>query len=484
MFCRAKILTNPPNRHYTQTRSRRRNCGAGRKSLMEELQQTIVLHTDCGSVRGTKEEACCRFLGVPFAKAERFCYAERVDHWDGVMDATVPGPACPQNRAWHEHLEHPTRLFYKKEFREGIAFSYDENCLNLNIYTPHDAKGCPVILFFYGGGFDSGMNTEGAFDGSGLARRGIVTVFANYRVGVLGYLTHREIQKQFGRDGNFGLDDQLTVIRWVKAHIADFGGDPNNITLMGQSAGAISIQYLCLNPNHAGLFQRAVMLSGAGLFPKFALPRAAESTHAYWEQFMELAGCKTLDELKALDLDSLFDTVEQIKAVRKDNTFCTMPVVDGVLLPAPVEELIKTPLPIDYLVSYTNTDMYAPIMAYIGNRFAQQTEGYVSFFDIDAPGDDNRAFHSSELRYVFETLDRSWRPYTERDHAVASAMADYLAAFAKAGNPNAEGLPVWAPAKRALKTPVLRLTRERIGMGHAAYGKLLRNFLTKGEPKA
>ena len=451
---------------------------------MEELHQTIVLQTGCGKVRGIRDAVCRRFLGVPFAKSERFRYAERTDRWTGELDATAPGPACPQNRAWHEHLEHPTRLFYKKEFREGILFSYDEDCLNLNIYTPLEAAGCPVIVFFYGGGFDSGMNTEGAFDGSGLARRGIVTVFANYRVGVLGYLTHRDLQEQFGRDGNFGLDDQLTAIRWVKAHIADFGGDPNSITLMGQSAGAISIQYLCLNPDHAGLFQRAVMLSGAGLFPKFALPRRAEGTHAYWEQFMELADCKSLDELKELDLDSLFDTVERIRAIRKDNTYCTMPVVDGVLLPRPVDELIRTPLPIDYLIGYTNADMYAPIMAYIGNRFAQQTGAYVSFFDIDAPGDDNRAFHSSDLRYVFETLGRSWRPYTERDHAVAAAMADYLAAFARTGNPNVPGLSEWKPAEHAFRTPVLRITRERIGMGHAAYGKLLCNFLTKGEPKA
>ena len=249
----------------------------------------VLLETSCGKLAGIDNGRCREFRGVRFARAGRFEYAEPVDGWDGVFDATAFGPACPQNRAVHEHLEHPTRRFYKREYREGQDFTYSEDCLNLNIYTPYDARNAPVIVYFYGGGFDSGINWESPFDGSALAGHGVVTVFANYRVGVLGYLTHADVYAAYGREGNFGLDDQLTAVRWVKAHIADFGGDPDNITLMGQSAGAMSVQYLCLNPAHKGLFRRAVMLSGAGRFPGIALPRPAARTREYWEQFIRLS---------------------------------------------------------------------------------------------------------------------------------------------------------------------------------------------------
>ena len=446
---------------------------------MESFIKEITWSTPLGEIRGLDNGTCLEFRGVPFGRAGRFEYAEPVTGWDGVLDATAFGPGCPQNRAVHEHLEDPVRLFYKKEYREGSEFTYSEDCLNLNVYAPYEAEGAPVILFFYGGGFDSGLNAENPFDGSGWARRGAVAVMANYRVGPLGYLTHEEIQKKYGRDGNFGLDDQLTALRWVRAHIAAFGGDPDNVTLMGQSAGAISVQYLCLNPAHRGLFRRAVMMSGGGLFPRFALPRPAESTRDYWLQFMELAGCRSFEELKAAPLADIFEAVERIKALRKDTIYHTMPVVDGALLPGPVDRLIESPLPLDYLIGYTNNDMYAPVMAYIGNKFGRKNGAYLYWFDLDAPGDDNRAFHSSDLRYMFGTLDRSWRPYKQRDYEASGQMMDYLVNFARTGDPNGPGLPPWRKGK-----PALRIGPKGTKMGHVSYYKLLKNMLTKGDPKA
>ena len=446
---------------------------------MESFIKEITWSTPLGEIRGLDNGTCLELRGVPFGRAGRFEYAEPVTGWDGVLDATAFGPGCPQNRAVHEHLEDPVRLFYKKEYREGSEFTYSEDCLNLNVYAPYEAEGAPVILFFYGGGFDSGLNAENPFDGSGWARRGAVAVMANYRVGPLGYLTHEEIQKKYGRDGNFGLDDQLTALRWVRAHIAAFGGDPDNVTLMGQSAGAISVQYLCLNPAHRGLFRRAVMMSGGGLFPRFALPRPAESTRDYWLQFMELAGCRTFEELKAAPLADIFEAVERIRALRKDTIYPTMPVIDGHLLPGPVGRLIETPLPLDYLIGYTNNDMYAPVMAFIGNKFGRKNGAYLYWFDLDAPGDDNRAFHSSDLRYMFGTLDRSWRPYKQRDYEASGQMMDYLVNFARTGDPNGPGLPLWRKGK-----PALRIGPKGTGMGHVSYYKLLKNMLTKGDPKA
>ena len=341
-----------------------------------------------------------------------------------------------------------------------------------------------MILFFHGGGFDSGLNWESPFDGTALAERGIVTIFANYRVGVLGYLTHAEIKAQNGREGNFGLDDQLCAIRWVREHARDFGGDGDDLTLMGQSAGAISIQYLCLNADNRGLFRRVIMMSGAGLFPKFSLPRPAEQTRAYWEQFIEEAGCHGLDELRRASLDTLFDTVEKMKALRSDGIYHTMPVVDGMLIKDRVDKLIEHPLEVDTLIGYTNNDLYAPVMAWIGNRYGRRRHAWFYFFDLDAPGDGNLAFHSSDLRYVFGTLDKSWRPYGERDRQASEELLNSLANFARTGCPNGDGAPVWPEADSGLRTRVLHIAPDGSKPGHAPYARLLWNMLTKGEPKA
>ena len=442
------------------------------------------LETACGALRGVDTGRCAAFLGVPFARAERFCYAEPVERWEGELDATRFGPGCPQNRAVYEHMEHPTRRFYKKEYRQTLEADYSEDCLNLNIYVPYGAKNAPVVLFFYGGGFDSGLNAEDTFDGAALAELGILTVFANYRVGPLGYLTHAEVKQQFGREGNFGLDDQMTALRWVRAHIADFGGDAGNLTLMGQSAGAISVQYLCINPANRGLFRRAVMLSGAGKFPSFALPRPAEQTRGYWEEYIRVAGCESLDQLRRAPLQVLYDTTEKMKELRSDTTYCTMPVVDGVLIPRPVDKLMREPLALDYMIGYSNADMYAPIMAWIGNRFGRQTGAYIYFFDRNAPGDDNRAFHSADLRYALGTIAKSWRPYTLRDRVIEKELTAYIASFARCGDPNGEGLPRWERAGHGLRTRVLRIGEKKTAMGRAAYGKMARNFLWRKEPEA
>ena len=171
--------------------------------------------------------------------------------------------------------------------------------------------------------------------------------------------------------------------------------------------------------------------------------------------------------------------MEKIKALRKDTVYHTMPVIDGNLLPGPVDQLIRTPLSVNYLIGFTNNDMYAPVMAFIGQKFGRQNGAYLYCFDLDAPGDDNRAFHSSDLRYMFGTLDRSWRPYGKRDREASGQMMDYLVNFARTGDPNGPGLPPWKKGK-----PALRIGPRGTRMGPVPYGKLLKNMLTKGDPKA
>ena len=438
----------------------------------------ILLETLCGKVRGIENEHYRCFLGVPYARAGRFEYAKEVDHWDDELDATAFGPACPQYRQFFPHLDVPERHFYYREFREGQEFEYDEaKCLNLNIYTPKEKGTYPVLVYVHGGGFNSMCNSESYLDGAAYAKRGVILVTINYRVGVFGYLTNEAIKNEFGHEGNFGLDDILVAAQWVKKNIASFGGDPENITLMGQSAGAISIQYLCLNKRSEGLFNRAIMMSGAGAFPKFALPRPAEKTREYWEAVIAASGAKGFEEFKQLSVKDILAAVEKIKTERKDNQFNTMPVVDGCLLEDDVDKLIKNPLKIDYMIGYTNNDMYTAIVARMAHKYAKANNGYLYFFDVDAPGDNNLAFHSSDLRYAFGTLDKSWRPYDDEDKRVSEIMIDYFASFIAKGDPNGDERPEW---KRG--TGALCISKKEIKMGPVPKFRLFKNTFI-GDPK-
>lgn len=449
----------------------------------------ICLDTKCGKITGLQTDFCNIFLGVPYATCKRFEYSKPVTFWDNTFDATKKGNSCPQKRTYNPHLEHPRRQFFYREFRDGDTFTYDENCLNLNIYSPKTPGKYPVIVYIHGGGFDSGSNNESTFDGTEIARRGVIVVYINYRVGILGYITHKELAKKNGRDGNFGLDDQLNAIKWVKNNIESFYGDSNNITLMGQSAGAISIQYLCLNHKNENLFQRAIMMSGAGQFPSFGAPRKPECSHAYWEEFMKELNADSIEELKTMELERIFNKLDEFTQTHKGNTTNCMPVVDGLLIDKTVNELFKNPINIDYMIGYTNCDMYGPALAYLAHKYSKQTHAYLYYFDVDAKGDNSKAFHSSDLRFVFNTLARSWRPFTKDDYYISELMMTYITNFAYSGNPNlippnnAEfvkpdfSLPVW---KKAGTKAIHLREQKKIKMTRPHYFKLIHNMISNG----
>ena len=427
-------------------------------------------------ITGNERSACREYLGIPYAHADRFAYAEMIDPQEEI-DATQYGDACTQYRTYFPHLDVPERRFYQRELRNDQTFTYSQDCLNLNIYTPLKEGRYPVIIFIHGGGFNSMCNCENYLDGEGYAKRDIILVTINYRLGIFGWYTNEEIQKKYGRNGNFGLDDMVTAIRWVKKYISCFGGDPDNITLMGQSAGAISIQYLCLVPELNGLWKHAVMLSGAGAFPKFALPRKVEDTEEYWKEVMQEAGTESFAEFQKMNAEKVLAAVETIKTRHKDNTQNTMPVIDGYFFHDSIDHLISKPMSIDYMADVTNNDMYTLILYRMAQTFCKAGKGYFSFFDINAPGDHNLAFHSSDLRYVFGTLERSWRPYDDKDHQVSETIMDYIASFARTGNPNGNNRPHWIPGAKPLC-----ITRKKIQMGRPSFFRLLRNTF-KGDPR-
>jgi carboxylesterase type B len=437
----------------------------------------VSLKSKLGTINGIEKEYCNVYLGIPFAKASRFKYAEEISFL-GDFNALKPGDACIQKRCYYAHLEVPERMFYHKEFREGIDFTYSEDCLNLNIYTPKEGEKHPVLVFIHGGGFDSGANYESAFDGEIYAKNGIITVFIQYRVGVFGYFCHEDIQKEFNHDGNFGLDDQIVALKWVKHNIKDFGGDPNNITIMGQSAGAMSIQVMLLSPKCKDLFQKAIMMSGGGKFPSMATPKVVEQRRDYWKEVMKECGCASLEEFRNIEPKKIFDALEVIKSKRKDNQISTMTMIDHYYLEKSEEELFKNKIEIPTIIGFTNNDMFTIVLALMARKYASKNNCYCYYFDVNAKGDNNLAFHSSDLRYAFNTLNKSWRPYDEDDNKLSLEMVSYFSYFIKTGNPNSSSLPLWEKSKHK----VLRFKLNNTKMSRIHYLPLLKNTF-KGDPK-
>jgi para-nitrobenzyl esterase len=239
------------------------------------------VETRLGRVAGTDEGGVCAFRGLPYAQppldALRFRAPAPPEPWIGTLDATRVGPAAPQ-------MTGPVgALFGERELRR------DEDCLYLNVWTPRaDDAARPVLVWIHGGAFVHGSGSQPLYDGSALARRGdAVVVSLNYRLGAFGFLDPAALGLP-GAVANAGLLDQVAALRWVREHIAGFGGDPCNVTVFGESAGAMSISCLLAMPAAAGLFQRAILQSGALHFPQ---PRevAARVTGALLAEFGLLA---------------------------------------------------------------------------------------------------------------------------------------------------------------------------------------------------
>ena len=442
------------------------------------LSKNVFLDSSLGKIKGFEKDNSYVFLGIPYAKADRFEYATEINNLGKEFDGTKFGDACIQKRCYYEHLEIPERMFYHKEFRDGITFTYSENCLNLNIYKPKKDGTYPVIVFIHGGGFDSGANSESGFDGDALAKLGVVTVFIQYRVGVFGYFTHEKTSKKYGHEGNFGFDDQITALKWVKKHIKDFNGDSNNVTVMGQSAGAMSIQCMILSKKCKGLFDKAIMMSGAGKFPSMATSKPVEERREYWLDVIKECGCSTYDEFKKVEPKKIFDALEVIKKRRKDNQISTMTMIDHYYLEKSQEELFKEINNVPTIIGFTNNDMYTLIIALMALKYSKKNDCYCYYFDVDAKGDKNQAFHSSDIRYVFGTLKDSWRPYDEKDEKISKLMMKYISNFAKNGDPNGKNLPLWNKKKRK----ALHITLDKIKMEKPKKFKLLKNTFV-GDPK-
>lgn len=449
--------------------------------------------TGSGRLSGSREAGVVRYLGVPYAQPPiedlRWRDPRQVEVWSGVREATRFAPACPQvGVSMPGEPESPT----------------DEDCLYLNIWAPDarsEVQPYPVIVWIPGGGLTNGSTSIPLYDGAALARRGVVVVTVAYRLGVLGFLAHPELtaENEAGGSGNYGLMDQVAALQWVRDNIGAFGGDPDRVTVAGQSAGATSVSILMASPRAKGLFQRAIGQSG-GLFEPLALaPRyVLENAEADGAAYGDALGALTLGELRALPVERFLGDSRADVVVH--------PVIEPRLLPEPPYDVFAAgrhndvPLLVGFnaeealsltdVSDVTAQGFHEQLSARWGALppallepypFATDTEAQTARADLERDlrfGWDIRAWarlatahgqspvhvyyfarrppyaegsiqqtwgagHFAELWYMFDHLDQQPWPWTQADRRLADDMADYWAAFARQGDPNGDGRPAW-----------------------------------------
>jgi len=443
----------------------------------------LMITTPCGQIRGCEGPVpgTVAFKGIRYATAGRWEYPQQVTGWDGIYDATAYGSASYQPRAFYNEEENLKKVFYYNEFRKGETYTYSEDCLFLNLFVPASAKEgdkLPVLFYIHGGGFTGGCGNEKHFDGPVWPAKGVIGVTINYRLGPLGFVCLPQLTEEAGHCGNYGLYDQMTAMKWVRDNISAFGGDPDNVTIMGQSAGGMSVQQHCLSPLTDGLFAKAVLSSGGGV-SKMLSAAPAEKQYDFWLAAMKNAGCETLEQFRAISPEKLFEVWQQTKKEVKGGG--CFPCMDGEFVVGSGVDLLAAgkQKQISYMAGVTSEDMMPPILFGMAKDWCavQKQPSYLWYFDRQLPGDKNGAWHSSDLWYWFGTLDNCWRPMTEKDRALSDEMVTRLCNFAKNGDPNGDGLVRWEPCTAEHKKS-LRLGEKDTHMGNPNKFKMIWTMLT------
>jgi len=401
------------------------------------------------------------FRGVPFAEPPvgklRWKDSQPVKPWTGIRPCYKFGP-----KAMQEDMASEGGSIISAEYYVG-NYEKSEDCLYLNIWTPAERpnKKLPVAVYIHGGGHQTGYSYLNCYDGEGFCKRGVIMVSIAYRLNVFGYLAHPELSlEQKGTSGNYGVKDQIAALTWIKENIAAFGGDPNCITVFGQSGGASSVANLCVLPKAKGLFQRAIMQSGGGIrnvysYWSSSLARS-EEVGSHFLKLLEVSSVEEARELPAEYILKAYTHFKQIKISEHDTPSLMggymrfSPVDDGVLFPEPVVDLYKKGCypEIDYMLGSTSdefTEITVNNLAFAeNNSHLNRKPCYMYYFTHIPPGA-THAHHSVEHHYVFQTLNRSYRPYTGNDWELSNELADYWANFMKTGNPNYSGKEQWKP---------------------------------------
>lgn len=417
-----------------------------------------VAKTRSGLVSGVEipEKGITVFRGVPFAAPPvgelRWKLPQPAPAWDGVLQADSFKPA-----AWQ--LYHKKGSFYDREWGHK-PFERSEDCLYLNVWTPAKSEDekLPVAVWIYGGGYMSGFAHENEFDGEAFAGKGVVFVSINYRLNVFGYLAHPDLEDESGIAGNYGLYDQIAGVKWVHENIAAFGGDPENIMVFGQSAGAGSTVALFCSPLTKGAMHKVVVHSGMGHF------LTKDFVYEVGKQFVEHCGFKSPVDMRAIPAEKLLEYYSTFTPqVNLDRTIRLPfgPYVDGRALLESYQDCINNGNynDVQFLMGSTKDDMagnspnpWMPQALHnsmreflLMNEAHGRKESYLYFFSRPLPGDDSGSWHSCDLWYIHGTLSRCWRPFEEYDYKLSDTMVTYWTNFMKKGDPNGEGLPEWRP---------------------------------------
>jgi para-nitrobenzyl esterase len=460
-----------------------------------------TVQVDGGLISGTAADGVRSFKGIPFAAPPvgelRWKAPRPVVAWKGIRQCDAFGPQCPQ-------ALYPTgSMYYSPPQKQS------EDCLYLNVWTaanPNDKR--PVMVWIHGGALTRGSGANRVYDGTALAKKGVVLVTINYRLGPLGYLAHPELTSESPQhsSGNYGVLDQIAALKWVQKNIAGFGGDPNRVTIFGESAGSWSVNALVASPLAKGLFHRAIGESGGSFGPGTYLREdrnALPSAERIGVAFAKALGADSLKTMRAVPADKIIEVFNNDPEGKK---FRTQPNVDGWVLPDEIRNIFAkgkqndvpvivgsnanemTTLTVPANVPKTIEDyrkrvepLYGGMVkeldavypvrsaddvvaAYLGGlrdvtftlpmrTWARMTStgrsgAYLYFFSHVAPNPNSKylgAYHASEIAYVFNNLNRQNALLQEIDFKLADVMSTYWVNFATTGDPNGKGLPTWMP---------------------------------------
>ena len=466
-----------------------------------------TIRVEGGLISGSTADGVRSYKGIPFAAPPvgelRWKPPQPVVAWAGVRECTEFGPQCPQ-------APYPQgSLFYSPPQRQS------EDCLYLNVWTAAKAgEKRPVMIWIHGGALTRGSGSTRTYDGTAFAKKGVVLVTINYRLGPLGYLAHSELTAESPQrsSGNYGMLDQIAALKWVKKNIAAFGGDSNRMTIFGESAGSWSVNTLVASPLAKGLFHRAIGESGGSFGPMTFLKEDRDklpSAEKIGAAFAKAAGADSIKALRAISAEKIIEVFNNDPEGRK---FRSQPNVDGWALPDEIRNLFAkgkqndvpvivgsnanemTSLTVPATVPKTMEDyrkrvesQYGAMIkefdaaypvkseaditaAYLGSMrdslftlpmrtWARMTatgrsKAYLYFFSHVPPNPNSKylgAYHAGEIAYVFNNLNRQNPAMQEADYKLAETMMSYWVNFATTGDPNGKGLPKWMPYNREVE---------------------------------